>query len=112
MLQVTAKHNIFIAIKPIDFRCGIDALAGYCKNVLALDPLSGHVFVFRNKNAKSIKILTYDSQGFWLCLKRLSHKKFNWWPTSRELAMRLSVPQLNNLIWNNNTTPLEWNPIN
>ena len=68
MLQITAKHNIFIAVQAVDFRCGIDSLSAYCKKILALDPLAGHVFVFRNNKANSIKILYYDSQGFWLCL--------------------------------------------
>ena len=114
MLQITAKHKIFIAIKPVDFRKGIDGLAGYCRKILAADPLSGHVFVFRNSKAKAIKILTYDSQGFWLCIKRLSSGKFNWWPQSRQVAMQLSVPELNNLIWNNKSlqqTHQEWHPI-
>ena len=115
MLQITAKHNIFIAVQPVDFRCGIDGLAGYFRKVFTADPLSGHVFVFRNRRAQAIKVLMYDSQGFWLCIKRLSHGKFKWWPKSRELAMQLSVPQLNSLIWNNGplqTTHQEWLPIN
>ena len=113
MLQITPKHNIFIAIQPVDFRRGIDGLANYCKNVLQEDPLSGHVFVFRNRKAKAIKILIYDSQGFWLCLKRLSNGKFNWWPKSKQLAEKLSVATLNNLIWNNSLSnpQQEWRPI-
>jgi len=115
MLQITAKHNIFIAIQPVDFRRGIDGLASYCRKILIADPMSGHVFIFRNKKAKAIKVLMYDSQGFWLCIKRLSHGKFNWWPKSRQLAMRLSVPQLHSLLWNTQPSPQalqQWQPIN
>lgn len=43
-------------------------------------PFSGAVFVFRNRRATSIKLLTYDGQGFWLCQKRLSTGKFRYWP--------------------------------
>ena len=37
--------------------------------------------------------------------KRLSRNKFHWWPNSKEAALKLSVPQLNNLIWNNFESP-------
>lgn len=106
MLQITAKHNIFIAIQPIDFRKGIDGLASYCRTILYQDPQNGHVFVFRNKNHTAIKILLYDTQGFWLCLKRLSKNKFTWWPTSKQLAKQLSIAQLNQIIWNENNSTL------
>lgn len=106
MLQLTAKHKVFIGIQPIDFRRGIDAIAGHCSQIFQKDPLSGHVFVFRNRKLQSIKLLVYDSQGFWLCQKRLSRGKFNWWPTSEQRAMELSISQLNNLIWNDKPTAL------
>ena len=66
-------------------------------------------------NATLPKILMYDSQGFWLSIKRLSHGKFNWWPSARQLATRLSVPQLHSLLWNTQLSPQmaqEWQPIN
>lgn len=105
MLQISPKHKIFIGINPIDFRKGIDGIIGYCKYRLQQDPLNGHIFVFRNRRLKSIKILSYDGQGFWLCTKRLSNGKFKWWPNTKEEAMSLSVIQLQNLIWNEEPTP-------
>ena len=114
MLQLTAKHKIFIGIQPIDFRCGIDGIAEYCKNILDQDPFSGHIFVFRNRNSKSIKILYYDSQGYWLCNKRLSQGKFQWWPQNQQQILELSISQLNNLLWNDmpaNITGNQWRSI-
>jgi transposase len=35
-------------------------LARVCREVLQADPFSGVMFVFRNKRATAIKILTYD----------------------------------------------------
>ena len=53
-------HNLFIAIQPIDFRKGIDGIAGLCRQQLQQDAKSGTVFLFRNKKGNAIKILVYD----------------------------------------------------
>ena len=60
MIQITAQTRILVAIEPADFRRGIDSLARLCRDVLHNDPFSGALFVFRNRNGKSIKILGYD----------------------------------------------------
>lgn len=101
MITITPHMRILLAIKPADFRKGIDGLARLCRNHLKSDPFSGAVFVFRNKRATALKILVYDGQGFWLCQKRLSKGRFTWWPKSCEdVLRRLDVHQLQLLIWN------------
>ena len=93
-----------------------ETLAGVCRNVLEMDPFSGYVFVFRNRRKTAIKILMYDGQGFWLCQKRLSKGRFNWWPANGNTSLRpLAVHELQLLIWNGNprkahVAPL-WKPI-
>ncbi len=71
MIQITPQMRILMCVDPVDFRKGIDGLAGTLK-FLELDPFSGYLFVFRNKSGTSIKTICYDSQGYWLCQKRLS----------------------------------------
>jgi transposase len=88
MIQVTPQMRILVAIEPADFRKGIDGLARVCREELRRDPFNGCVFVFRNRSAKSIKILVYDGQGFWLCQKRMSKGKFRWWPRSPSARSR------------------------
>ena len=73
--------RILVATEPADFRKGIDGLARLCREALGADPFSGALFVFRNRRRTAIKILTYDSQGFWLAHKRLSQGRFRHWPT-------------------------------
>jgi transposase len=80
LIQVTPQMRVLVAVAPVDFRKGIDGLAQIAKDVLAEDPFSGSVFVFRNRRATAIKVLVYDGQGFWLCLKRLSSGRFRFWP--------------------------------
>jgi transposase len=103
MIQVTPQMRILLAVAPADFRKGIDGLAQVCRQVLRSDPFSGHVFVFRNKRANAIKVLIYDGQGFWLCQKRLSKGRFNWWPSNGKGPITsLAVHELQLLIWNGN----------
>jgi transposase len=57
------------------------------------------VFVFRNRRQTSVKILVFDGQGFWLCLKRLSSGKFRFWPAGgSESAQTLEAHQLQLLL--------------
>ena len=60
MIQITPQMRILLAVRPVDFRKGIDGLAAICRRVLQSDPFSGYVFIFRNKRASAIKVLMYD----------------------------------------------------
>ena len=84
---MTPQMRVLVAVEAADFRRGIDGLAQLCRASLQADPVSGAVFVFRNRRGTAIKLLVYDGQGFWLCHKRLSKGKFSWWPSApRETA--------------------------
>ena len=48
--------------------------------MLAGDPFSGHLFLFRSKRADYLKILYYDGTGLCLFAKRLESGKFVWPP--------------------------------
>ena len=100
MRQLSPQSRIFLATQPVDFRKGIDSLAAVCRQVLDQQPLSGAVFVFRNRSATALKLLFYDGQGFWLCMKRLSQGRFTWWPTSAEAQRPLCARDLLILLWN------------
>jgi transposase len=103
--------RILVAVEPVDFRKGIDGLAGSCK-LLELDPFSGCLFVFRNRSGTSIKIISYDGQGFWCCQKRLSKGRFIWWPKAGERLHPLVAYELQALLWNKDPgkAPL-WRPL-
>ena len=88
MIQISPQMRILVAVNPADFRCGIDGLARICRERLQESPFSGALFVFRNRRGTAIKILCYDSQGFWLCQKRLSSNRFRFWPSSATGASR------------------------
>ena len=100
MLQLTPQSRIFLALQPVDFRKGIDGLAAVCRQALNDNPLGGAVYVFRNRSGTALKLLVYDGQGFWLCTKRLSQGRFQWWPTTPAPSVRLSARELTILLWN------------
>ncbi len=117
MIQIAPQMRLLVAIEPVDFRKGIDGLAGVCRQVLNVEPLSGAVFVFRNRRQTALKILVYDGQGFWLCQKRLSRGQFRWWPDKEGegSTCRVLAHELQTLIWNgqpqaSRTAPM-WRPL-
>ncbi len=116
MIQITPQMRLLLAVEPVDFRKGIDGLAAVCRQRLQADPLLGALFIFASRSRKSIRVLAYDGQGYWLCQKRLSQGRFAWWPAAgQEPTASLDVHQLQLLLWNGNpagaqTAPL-WRPI-
>lgn len=107
MLQLTPQSRVFLACEAADFRRGIDGLAALCRQRLREDPMDGAIFVFRNKRGTSLKLLSYDGQGFWLCQKRFSEGRLKWWPTSAQASERLSARELQILLWNGNPKSVE-----
>jgi transposase len=98
VLQITPQMRILVAVEAVDGRKGIDSLVQLCREKLGADPLSGCLFVFRSRRATSIRILTYDGQGFWLAQKRLSKGRFLWWPTADGPSRTLEAYQAQLLI--------------
>lgn len=100
MIYLTANTHILIAIAPADFRQGIDGLAAVCRHKLSVNPRSGTVFVFINRNKTMVRALSYDGTGFWLMTKRLSKGKFQQWPTSSQSIEPIIAKQLRKLLIN------------
>lgn len=105
------RTKIFLATEPVDFRKGVDGLRAVCKQVLKQDPYSGNLYVFRNKRRTAIKILYWDSQGWWLSMKRLAKGKFLWWPKSEEDVNIVDLRQLQVLLWNGHPEKAEFQEI-
>ena len=76
MLTLGFSGRILVAVEPVDGRKGIDSLAGVVRSVLLGDPLSGDLFVFKNKSGDKLKILAWMGDGFALYLRRLERGTF------------------------------------
>lgn len=110
MLQVTPHMRVLVATAAVDFRCGIDGLARVCRAQLGADPLTGSVFVFRNRRRSAVKLLVYDGQGFWLCHKRLSSGRFRHWPAG-DKASSLQAHELQVLLWGGDPARTQGAPV-
>lgn len=116
MIQITPHMRILLAVEPVDFRKGIDGLAAVCRQALGSEPLDGALFIFCGRSRRAVKVLVYDSQGFWLCQKRLSSGRFGAWPKPGAAAAQSLTPhQLHTLLWNGDpartdTAPV-WRPL-
>jgi transposase len=116
VIQVTPHLRIFVAREPLDFRTRIDGTAAACKKVLDLDPMSGALFVFRNRAATMIRVLVYDGQGYWYMTKRLSSGRFRYWCDSgTEPSVRIASHQLQTLAaagnWTQVTAAETWRSV-
>jgi transposase len=76
MFGLSAAVRVYLATKPADMRKSFDGLAALASGSMALDPLSGHLFVFINKRRDRIKILYWDRDGLAVWAKRLERGTF------------------------------------
>jgi len=83
MISVGPATRVFLACGVTDMRKGYDGLYGLVAGQLGEDPLSGHLFVFANRQRTRLKILYWDGSGLWICGKRLEKGRFTW-PESQE----------------------------
>jgi transposase len=76
MLTLPAAVRVFVARGATDLRWSFDRLSAQVQGVLQQDPLSGHVFVFFNRQRNRVKLLVWERDGFWLLYKRLEGGTF------------------------------------
>lgn len=68
--------HVWLATEPVDMRRSFDGLAEHVRAFLGHDPLSGSMFVFRNRAGHMLKILWWDDNGLAIYYKRLERGTF------------------------------------
>ncbi len=91
--------RIFVCTAPIKMNLSFDRLMGLAQETFDQDPLSGHLFLFLNRQRDRIKILFWDVDGFCIWYKRLEVGVFQWpVATEDEQGVELNGSQLNRLL--------------
>ena len=91
--------RIFVCTTPIKMNYSFDRLMGLAQEIFEQDPLSGHLFLFLNRQRDRIKILFWDVDGFCIWYKRLEVGVFQLpMATEGEQGIELDCAQLNRLL--------------
>lgn len=97
LLSLPSSVPIWLASQATDLRKSFDSLAEVVRQHLRGDPLSGQLFVFRNKRADRVKLLYWDEDGFVIVYKRLEVGTFRF-PASDGAAVQLRAADLQMLL--------------
>jgi transposase len=77
MMAFNRRTKVYAYAEPISLRRSFDGLYSLVHSVLMLDPMSGHVFVFVNRERTMCKCLYWDGSGLVILSKRLEIGKFH-----------------------------------
>lgn len=100
MLSLPEPVKIFLCVTPADMRKSFDGLANLVREWLRADPLSGHLFVFRNRRGDRVKLLYWDRDGLVLYYKRLEAGTFRFpTVTSQTRSVQVTAQELSLLLW-------------
>ena len=80
MFLSPGAFNIYFCSRATDMRKGFGGLSGDVRTVMSADPLSGSLFVFRNRRGDRLKILAWDRDGYVLWCKQLQQGTFRFPP--------------------------------
>ena len=68
--------RVFLCTVPTKMNYSFDTLMGLAEQIFDGDPLSGHLFLFVNRDRDRIKILFWDHDGLAIFYKRLEAGTF------------------------------------
>ena len=78
MFGLGPATKVYLAAGATDLRKGFEGLHGLVRDRLGLDPLSGHLVLFCNRERTRLKVLVWDGSGLWICAQRLERGRFSW----------------------------------
>lgn len=90
--------NIYVSKQFFDMRKSIDGLALIVSSQFNMNVLDHSLFIFCNASRNRIKMLYYESNGFWLFTRRLENGKFKFHKHDENGVNMITPEQLNWLI--------------
>lgn len=74
--SIPHQLRIFLCTEPADMRKNFNGLSSLVRKSMMLDPLTGHLFVFRNQRGDRLKVLYADGDGLATWYKQLQRGTF------------------------------------
>jgi len=78
MIAAPGAERVYLACGATDLRKSIDGLAVLVQQVFQLELFDQAWFVFCNRDRDKLKILRWETNGFWLYYRRLERGRFHW----------------------------------
>jgi transposase len=75
--MIPAGVQVFVALEPVDMRCGFDRLSAMVRERTGYEPRCGALFVFVGRRRQLVKILFTDATGTCVFAKRLDRGVFS-----------------------------------
>ena len=111
MLRSPGTLRVHLCLQPADMRRSFDGLSAMAQQVVRQDPLSGHLFMFRNRRGDYLKILYWDRDGFAIWAKRLERGTFRFpRPDAGVDAVEVSRRELWLLLEGADPKSVRWRP--
>ncbi|HFQ4863560.1 TPA: IS66 family insertion sequence element accessory protein TnpB [Vibrio vulnificus] len=90
--------KVYLISGVTDMRKSIDGLSLIVAETLEMDPFSESWFIFCNRSRDKLKILFWDTNGFWLYYRRLEKGTFKWPSPAEDGAIHITKQQLSWLL--------------
>jgi transposase len=91
MIFLPRSVKVYVATQPVSLRKSFDGLSNEAREVLRLNPLSGHIFVFLNRRKNQVKLLMWTRGGFTIMHKRLERGRFTTLRSVKPDARRVEI---------------------
>lgn len=98
IINADEVKNIYVSTHFVDMRKSIDGLTLIVHSQFQMNVLDHSLFIFTNRSRNRIKILYYESNGFWLFINRLEHGKFKIQESQESLTRAITSRQLSWLL--------------
>ena len=76
-MSLSPAVKLWYCPEATDMRLGFDGLLARVRSRLHADPLSGHLFIFRNRCADRLKVLYWGGHGLCLWCQRLEVGRYH-----------------------------------
>ena len=77
MISFPPAVQLWYCRDAVDMRLGFDGLFNLVRSRLNADPLSGHLFIFRNRTGDRLKVLYWGGHGLCLWCQRLEAGRYH-----------------------------------